>query len=66
MTLAIVIHLVVRYRELHAHNPGVPQHWLVSQTMRSMARPCLFTSLTTVVAFGSLIVSDIRPVIDFG
>jgi predicted RND superfamily exporter protein len=31
-----------------------------------MARPCLYTTLTTVVAFVSLVVSDIRPVIDFG
>ena len=28
--------------------------------------PCVYTSLTTIVAFASLIVSGIRPVIDFG
>jgi len=66
MTLAIVIHLVVRYRELHTMNPNMDKHELVLLTMRSKALPCLFTTLTTVVAFGSLIVSDIRPVIDFG
>jgi hypothetical protein len=66
MTLSIVIHLVVRYRELQYENMETDKQALIANTMRSMARPCLFTTLTTVVAFGSLIVSDIRPVIDFG
>jgi len=66
MTLSIVIHLVVRYRELQSDDTGADKPILIAQTLRSMARPCLFTTLTTVVAFGSLIVSGIRPVIDFG
>ena len=66
MTLSIVIHLVVRYRELHDTRMEMDKRVLISRTMRYMARPCLFTTLTTVVAFGSLIVSGIRPVIDFG
>ncbi|MGH8244966.1 MAG: efflux RND transporter permease subunit, partial [Gammaproteobacteria bacterium] len=28
--------------------------------------PCLYTALTTMVGFGSLVISDIKPVIDFG
>jgi predicted RND superfamily exporter protein len=39
---------------------------LVSKTVRRIVEPCLYTALTTIVAFGSLIVSGIRPVIDFG
>jgi len=66
MTLSIVIHLVVRYRELQNTDTEADKPALISQTLSSMARPCLFTTLTTVVAFGSLIVSGIRPVIDFG
>jgi predicted RND superfamily exporter protein len=66
ITLSVTIHLVVRYRELHAKNPGMEQRELVLETVRFMARPCLYTSLTTVVAFASLVVSGIRPVIDFG
>ena len=31
-----------------------------------MFLPCLYTALTTMVAFASLIISDIRPIIDFG
>ena len=66
ITLALTIHLIVRYRELQSNNPESNQHELVSQTVISMAKPCLYTVLTTIVAFTSLVVSDIRPVIDFG
>ena len=66
VTLAIAIHLVVRYRELQLDNPDWDQHALVRETVRLMAIPCLYTSLTTMVAFVSLVVSGLRPVIDFG
>lgn len=66
LTLALTIYLVVRYRELHAANPEWTQQQLVLEDVRLMARPCLYTVLTTMVAFASLVVSDIKPVIDFG
>ena len=66
ITLALCIHLIVRYRELQAMKPDANQHELVSETVVSMAKPCLYTVLTTIVAFMSLVVSNIRPVIDFG
>ncbi|MDG2500767.1 MAG: MMPL family transporter [Porticoccaceae bacterium] len=66
ITLALTIHLIVRYRELQAQQPDASQHQLVSETVVSMAKPCLYTVLTTIVAFMSLVVSNIRPVIDFG
>ena len=66
ITLALTIHLIVRYRELQAEKPESTQHQLVSETVKSMSRPCLYTVLTTIVAFMSLVVSNIRPVIDFG
>lgn len=66
MTLALTIHLIVRFRELHRQSPEAPKEELVLTTVRFMARPCLYTALTTIVAFVSLVVSDIRPVIDFG
>jgi predicted RND superfamily exporter protein len=56
----------VRYRELQGQKPDASQHQLVSETVVSMAKPCLYTVLTTIVAFMSLVVSNIRPVIDFG
>ncbi len=66
LTLSISMHLVVRYRELHAERPWREQNDLVADTARFMLRPCLFMTLTTLVAFASLVVSGIRPVIDFG
>jgi hypothetical protein len=66
ITLSLTVHLIVRYHELHAAHPDADQHFLVLETMRSKALPSLYTALTTIVAFGSLLVSGIRPVIDFG
>ena len=66
ITLALTIHLIVRYRELLSANPEKDQYQLVNATVMSMAKPCLYTVLTTIVAFTSLVVSNIRPVIDFG
>jgi Predicted exporters of the RND superfamily len=66
LTMSIAIHLVVRYRECVEKNPDWTQKDVVSETIRFMAVPCLYTTLTTMVAFMSLVVSGIRPVIDFG
>ena len=38
----------------------------IEKTIGSMFWPCFYTFLTTVVAFLSLIISDIKPIIDFG
>jgi hypothetical protein len=65
-SLSLTVHLIVRYRELHAQNPSANQGWLVGATIRDKFQPCLFTSITTMVAFASLLVTGIRPVIDFG
>ena len=66
ITISMTIHLTVRYREMQARNPDADKRQWISETMRFMFRPCLYTSLTTIVAFVSLLVSGIRPVIDFG
>ena len=66
VTIALTIHLIVRYGELHAENPNMDQAELVSSTTRLMFQPCFYTAITTIVAFLSLMVSGIRPVIDFG
>jgi predicted RND superfamily exporter protein len=65
-SLSLTVHLVQRYRELHTANPSANQRWLVRTTLRDKTRPCIFTAITTMVGFGSLLVSGIRPVIDFG
>ena len=66
LCLALTLHIIVRYREIHEQHPGADQFALVSETVSRIAEPCLYTALTTIVAFGSLLVSGIRPVIDFG
>ncbi|MFP5358738.1 MAG: efflux RND transporter permease subunit [Gammaproteobacteria bacterium] len=66
ITLSLVIHLVVRHRELHQQFPDRPQLELLRETAYSKFKPSLYTALTTMVSFASLIVSGIRPVIDFG
>lgn len=66
LSMALTIHLIERYLEAHAKSPDADQRSLVLETVRTINRPCLYTVLTTIVAFSSLLVSDIRPVIDFG
>ena len=66
ITMAITIHLIVRYRELHYENPEAEHRKLVLDTIRLMFKPCLFTSLTTIAGFGSLLLCNIRPVRTFG
>ncbi|NNE38569.1 MAG: MMPL family transporter, partial [Gammaproteobacteria bacterium] len=66
LTMSMNVHLIVRYRQLNRDNPGLSQTELVSETARRMVWPCLYTAITTMIGFGSLVVSEIKPVIDFG
>lgn len=66
ITLSLTVHLIVRYRELHRQTDNPTQKDLVWETLRSKFQPSAYTTATTMVAFASLIVSGIRPVIDFG
>jgi len=66
ITMAITIHLIVRYRELSQKNPEADQRKLVYDTVRLMLRPCLYAGLTTMAGFGSLLLCNILPVITFG
>ncbi len=66
ITLAIAVHIVVRYLELLAANPQTPNRQLIADTVRLKFMPCLFAVLTTMVGFGSLLLSNILPVIMFG
>jgi predicted RND superfamily exporter protein len=66
ITLSLSIHLVVRYRELEHTEPDVPRRDRAVDAARLMLVPCLYTAATTMVAFTSLVVAGIQPVIDFG
>jgi len=66
MTLSVIIHLVVRYREISKHNLKLNNSDTIRQTLNQMIRPCLYTVITTIAAFVSLTASNVQPVIDFG
>ena len=65
LTLSMNIHIIVRYRQIYSASNQNKQLSLI-ETTQKMIWPCLYTALTTIVAFASLIFSDIKPVIDFG
>ncbi|MGR3317337.1 MAG: efflux RND transporter permease subunit [Candidatus Anammoxibacter sp.] len=66
ITMALTIHLIVRYRELLVEHPEWSQQMLVKETIFSKFVPCVYTTLTTIAGFCSLLVCDILPVITFG
>ena len=66
ITISLTVHLMVRYRQLRATRHYSNHDKLLRHAVQSMFRPCLYTALTTAVAFGSLIVSGILPIITFG
>lgn len=66
MTLALTVHLIVRYREFHRTDPTRDQRALVHDTVRTKFVPCLYAVLTTIAGFSSLVMCDIKPVINFG
>ena len=66
ISISLSIHIIVRYQEIAGREQSLNQNELVSLTIQEMFRPCLYTALTTMVAFASLSISDIKPVIEFG
>ncbi|MBI9082413.1 MAG: RND family transporter [Desulfobacterales bacterium] len=66
ITLAIAVHLIVRYREFLRTSPESDQRSLVEKTIRTKFIPCLYAAATTIAGFSSLLLCDIKPVIHFG
>ena len=66
ITLAISVHLIVRFREYQVTLPDANNRTLVRKTIQSKFVPCLFATLTTIAGFTSLMLCDIKPVIHFG
>ncbi|MGD8669929.1 MAG: MMPL family transporter [Desulfobacterales bacterium] len=66
ITMAITIHLIVRYKDLAKQNPEADQRQLILDTVGLMLTPCLYAALTTIAGFGSLLLCDILPVRTFG
>lgn len=66
ITISLTVHLIVRYRELRATRHFTDHDRLLRHSVLVMFKPCLYTALTSIVAFGSLVVSGITPIISFG
>ena len=59
LSVSMNIHIINHYRlDYKIQN--------IFKTVKKMFLPCLYTTLTTMVAFGSLLFSNIKPLIDFG
>jgi len=65
-TMALAIHIVVRYREFLRREPNSENRTLILSAVRATCVPCLYATLTTIAGFGSLVVCDILPVVNFG
>ncbi len=66
LTMAMNIHMSVRYLQFKKDNPNTSNSEAILWTSSKMFWPILYTVLTTICAFLSLIFSDIKPIIDFG
>jgi len=66
LTMAMNIHMSVRYLQFKKENPNISNSEAILWTSSRMFWPILYTVLTTVCAFLSLIFSGIKPIIDFG
>ena len=66
LTLAIMLHLITCYREISREHPSLDQHARVVEMLKQKLAPCFFAAITTSIGFGSLMVSGIQPVMDFG
>ena len=66
LTMAMNIHMSVRYLQFKKENPYTPNNVAILWTSGKMFWPILYTVLTTICAFLSLIFSGIKPIIDFG
>jgi predicted RND superfamily exporter protein len=66
LTMAMNIHMSTRYLQLKNEFPNKNNLEILSLTTGKMFWPILYTVLTTIFAFLSLIFSGIKPIIDFG
>jgi uncharacterized protein len=66
LTMAMNIHMSTRFLQLRNDFPKLNNFEIISMTTGKMFWPIIYTVLTTVCAFLSLIFSGIKPIIDFG
>jgi len=66
LNMAMNIHLTVRFLQLKKEFPEIKKNEIIFQSSKKMMLPILYTVLTTICAFLSLVFSGIKPIIDFG
>ncbi len=66
LTMAMNIHMSTRFLQLKKQFPKFKKSKIIFMTTEKMLWPILYTVLTTICAFLSLIFSEIKPIIDFG
>ena len=64
-SITLSIHVIIRYMEVSTRHAGDHKSNL-TEAIRQIATPCAYMVATSAIAFFSLIVSDIQPVINFG
>ncbi len=66
LTMAMNIHMSTRFLQLREDFPNLDNLKIITMTTDKMFWPIVYTVLTTICAFLSLIFSGIKPIIDFG
>jgi len=66
LNMAMNIHLTVRFLQLKKEFPNLSKSEAIFESSKKMMLPILYTVLTTICAFLSLVFSGIKPIIDFG
>ena len=66
LNMAMNIHLTVRFLQLKKEYPQLSKNEIIFEASKKMMLPILYTVLTTICAFLSLVFSGIKPIIDFG
>ena len=66
LNMAMNIHVTVRFLQFKKEFPQLTKSQSVFEVSKKMMLPVLYTVLTTICAFLSLVFSGIKPIIDFG
>ena len=66
LNMAMNIHVTVRFLQLKKEFPQLLKSEAILEASKKMMLPILYTVLTTICAFLSLVFSGIKPIIDFG
>ena len=66
LNMAMNLHVTVRFLQLKKEYPQFTKEEAIFEASKKMMLPILYTVLTTICAFLSLVFSGIKPIIDFG